>query len=232
MGYVYDGVFARYVRAPRRLVHRIPDTISFAEGAMIEPLACCVHAVNELTTIKPADVVVVTGPGTIGLLSMQLAKAAGGFVIAAGTRADSSRLQMAIQMGADRTVNVEEESLVDVVAGLSDGRGADVFLECSGAAPAARSALAVTRRGGRYTQIGIFDREFPFDVAQIVYREMTVQGSVGSRRTSWVTTTKLLSSGLVNVAPLVKTTYPLARWEEAFEVFESKSALKVILIPE
>ncbi len=232
MGYVYDGVFASYVRAPRRLVHRIPDNITFQEGAMIEPLACCVHAINELTPIRPTEVVVVSGPGSIGVLCMQLAKAAGGYVVVTGTRADAGRLEMARQMGADRTVNVEDESLTDVVAGLTEGRGADVFLECSGAAAAARSALAVTRRGGRHTQIGLFDREFPFDVAQIVYREMTVQGSIGSRRTSWPTTIKLLGSGLVNVAPLVKTVYPLAQWEEAFQVFETKSAIKVVLIPE
>jgi L-iditol 2-dehydrogenase len=232
MGYVHNGCFARYMAVPARIVHRLPDNVGFREASMVEPLACCVHAIHDLTPILPAEVVVVSGPGSIGLLCVQLAKAAGAFVIVAGTAADAYRLQMARTMGADLAVNIEEQPLVEVVEKMTDGRGADVYLECSGAPAAARAALAVTRRGGRYTQIGLFDREFPFDVAQIVYRELHVQGSVGSRRTSWVTTLKLLASGQVNVTPLVQTAYPLAQWEEAFGVFEKKSAIKVLLLPE
>jgi L-iditol 2-dehydrogenase len=177
-------------------------------------------------------VVVVSGPGSIGLLCVQLAKAAGGFVVAAGTGSDAHRLALARQMGADVTVNVEDESLADIVAALSDGRGADVYLECSGATAAARAALIATRRGGRYTQIGLFGSEFALDFGQIVYRELKVQGSIGSRRPSWVTALKLLSSGLVKVAPLVTTAYALAQWEDGFRAFEDKSAIKVILLPE
>ncbi len=231
IGYYYNGCFAEYILVPRRLVHRLPDNVSFRAGSMVEPLACCVHAVNELTPITPTEVVVVSGPGSIGLLCAQLAKAAGGYVVVAGTSSDGSRLALARELGADRTVNVEKESLADVVLALTDGRGADVYLECSGAPAAARAGLSVTRRGGRYTQIGLFSNEFSLDFGQIVYREIRVQGSIGSRRPTWITTLNLLHSGLVTVEPMLETAYPLDKWEQGFRMAESKSAIKVLFLP-
>jgi L-iditol 2-dehydrogenase len=232
IGYYYHGCFASQIKIPRRLVHRLPDNVSFHEGAIVEPMACCVHAVTEMTSIKPGDVVVVAGPGSIGLVCAQLAKASGAYVICTGTRSDSYRLAMARQLGADQTINIEDESLADAVNRLTDGRGADAYVECSGHPAAARTGLTVTRRGGQYTQVGIFENEFTLDFAQIIYRELTVQGSVGSRRPSWLTALNLLASGQVKVAPLASSVYPLAQWEEAFRIAEDKSALKVLLVPE
>lgn len=231
IGYYYNGCFADYVLVPRRLVHRLPDNVSFRAGSMVEPLACCVHAINELTPVTPTEVVVVAGPGSIGMLAMQLAKAAGGHVIMAGISADGERLALARQLGADQTVNVQTESLADIVNAQTDGRGADVYLECSGAPAAARTGLNVTRRGGRYTQIGLFSNEFTLDFGQIVYRELKVTGSIGSRRPSWITALKLLGTGRVNVDPLLNAAFPFERWEAAFGAAESKAVIKALFVP-
>ncbi|MCL5074490.1 MAG: zinc-binding dehydrogenase [Chloroflexi bacterium] len=232
IGYVYHGCFTKYCIVPRMRVHRLPENLSFHEGVMCEPLACCAHAVSELTVISPSETAVVAGPGSIGLLCMQIARAAGAFVVVSGVRADETRLSLAHRLGANVTVNVEDESLSEVLLRLTDGRGADVYLECSGSPAAARAGLEVTRKGGRYTQVGLASGAFPLDFAQVAYRELKVTGSIGSKWTSWITALNLLRSGQVQVAALVNTVYPLSKWEEAFRAFEDKSALKVLLIPE
>jgi L-iditol 2-dehydrogenase len=100
------GAFARYVLVPERNVHQLPPNVDELAGALTEPLACCVHAL-ERTRVEPGDAVVVSGPGTIGLLMAQVVKAAGGRVILLGTDADEARLRMGEKLGADFAVNVQ-----------------------------------------------------------------------------------------------------------------------------
>lgn len=231
VGYAVDGCFARYCVVYERQVHHLPDNVSFVAGALTEPLACCVHAVLELTTLSPGDVVAITGPGPIGLLCLQLVKAAGGFVILCGTSQDAERFGLARQLGADMTVNVEEEDALGVVKGLTAQQGADVFLECAGAPPAARFGLEATRRGGQYTQVGLFPGPFELSFDTIAYKELRVTGSLGQRWTSWQRALALLGQGQVNTEVLVSHTLPLTEWREAFRLFEAREGLKIVLDP-
>lgn len=229
MGYAVDGCFARYCVANEPQVHFLPDNVGFVAGALTEPLACCVHAVLELTTISAGDVVVITGPGSIGLLCLQLVKAGGGLAIMCGASQDTERLQLAQRFGADLTVNVETEDALALVRGLTDSQGADVFLECSGAPPAARLGLEITRRGGQYTQVGLFPGPFELDFDTIAYKELRVTGSLGQRRTSWTRSLALLGQGHVDTEALVTCTLPITQWREAFRLFEEKEGLKIVL---
>lgn len=85
IGYRKNGAFAKYVLVPEHCLHKLPDNVDFLSAALCEPLACCVHAVNELTTILAGDVVIISGSGQIGILSAQLAKCEGGTTILCGT---------------------------------------------------------------------------------------------------------------------------------------------------
>src|SRR5665811_183073 len=96
-------------------VRPLPEKVDFIAGAVTEPLACCVHALLEKASIKPSDLVVVTGPGAIGLLSTQVALACGATVVLFGTGVDAPRLEMAKQLGAHYTVNLEEQSVAALV---------------------------------------------------------------------------------------------------------------------
>lgn len=231
VGYAVDGCFARYCVVNERQVHLLPDNVDFVAGALTEPLACCVHAVLELSLITAGDMVVITGPGPVGLLCLQLVKAAGGFAVMCGTSQDAERLALARQFGADLTIDVQAENALGIISRLTDAQGADVFLECAGAPAAARLGLEATRRGGQYTQIGLFPSSFELKFDLIAYKELRVTGSLGQRWMSWQRALALMAQGQVDTRSLVSHVLPLAEWREAFRLFEEKQGLKILLEP-
>ena len=231
-GYVFDGCFAKYCVVDAKRLHRLPESVDFLSAALTEPLACCVHAVLELTTVSAGDVVAITGPGPIGLLCLQLAKAAGAYTILCGTNQDVERLQFARKLGADLAVNVQAEDALEAVKSRTDGEGADVVFECSGAPAGARLGLTLVRRRGQYTQVGLFGRPFELDFELIAYRELRVTGSLGQRYTAWKRSLALLERGQVNTKALVSHQFSLSQWREAFQAFEEKKGLKIVLLPE
>lgn len=231
LGYWYNGVFTRYTVVPAGRVHRIPQGVSDIAAAMTEPLACVCHAVFDLTEILPTDLVLVSGPGPIGLMAMQVARAHGARVMVSGVSADKERLALARALGAEYTVNVETEDLAAQVMEHTSGRGADVVLECSGNAHAINAALRVLKRRGRYTQIGMGAPTIPFYAEALNYKEPIVSGSLGSRKANWVQALDLLGRGKVRVEELANVRLPMERWEEAFERFRRKDGGKFILLP-
>ena len=134
-GYGVDGAFTNFVIARQALLHRLPDNVDFIAGALTEPLACAVHGVIHLTRVQAGDVVVVTGPGPIGLMVAQVAKAEGGCVILLGTSRDAARLKVARNLGLAGVMNLDEEDAVSFVRELTGGFGADVVFESAGAPP-------------------------------------------------------------------------------------------------
>jgi len=231
VGYSVDGCFAPYCVVHERQVHRLPEGVDLVAGALSEPLACCVHAVLELTSVTAGDMVVVAGPGPIGLICMQLARAAGATVVVAGTASDAERLSQARHLGAGLTVDLTSQDLAQIITDLTAGQGADVYFECSGSPASARQGLAITRRGGQYTQVGLFPRPFELAFDTIAYRELRVTGSLGQRSSSWRRGLALLGQGLVDTRSLVSHILPLDGWQEAFHLVESRQGLKVVLEP-
>ena len=231
LGYIYDGGFAPYCAVPARLIHPLPENVDFVAGALSEPLACCVHAIVELSGVQAGETVLIAGPGAIGLLSLQVARASGARVLICGTAADQERLALARELGAHETMVVETVDVVQRTQELTRGDGADLFIECSGAPAAARLGLEATRRCGRYLQIGLASRSFELDLAQVAYKELRVFGSLGQRWTAWERALSLLERGLVQTQPLVSDVMPISAWREAFDRFERKQAIKVVLQP-
>jgi L-iditol 2-dehydrogenase len=231
-----NGGFTQYVVVPARNIHRLPDGVGFDEGALTEPLACVVHAVCSTPTVAPGDVAVIAGPGAIGLLTLQVVKAAGAVAVVLGTRADAERLALARELGADHTVDVTAEGEDDAALALvqaitPEGLGADVVYECSGAGAAARHLLGLTRRRARYVQIGLFGAPIAWDLDQVCYRELTVTGSNASVPSAWVRALQLLGSGQVKTAPLITSVYPVTEWLAAFTGFEAKHGIKTLFRP-
>lgn len=231
LGYWHDGAFARYTVLPAGRLHRLPDSISFLEGAFTEPLACITHAVYELTHIVPGDLVLVSGPGSVGLATVQVAKAQGARVLVTGSQVDAERLQTARELGADWTLDVSRESLADKVAELTRGVGADVVLECSGAPQAVEAGLLAVRKRGQFTQIGLFGKPFSLDFERICFKEIKVTGSLGSRWASWEMALQLLADRKVDARKLISHVLPLTEWRHAFDMFERKEGRKLVLEP-
>lgn len=231
IGSKVDGGFARYVKVPARNLHALPEGVDETAGALTEPLACVVHGVLDPPTVQPGDVAVLAGPGAIGLLTLQVLRAAGATTVVLGTAADAERLALARDLGADATVDVEAEDPAARLAEVAPGGSADVVYECSGAGPAAATLLGLARRGGRYVQIGLFGAPVAWDLDQVCYRELTVTGSNATTPASWRRALRLLAGGAVDTAALVTHRFALEDWPEAFDVFERKEGVKLLFVP-
>lgn len=232
IGSAVNGGFTSYLVVPAKNVHQLPEHLSYEAGALTEPLACVVHGVLSTPTVRPGDLAVVAGPGAIGLLTLQVLKAAGATVVMLGTAADSARLKLAQHLGADYVLNVQQADANALIAEVSfEGLGADVVYECSGAGPAAAQLLQLVRRQGRYVQIGLFGKGIGWDMDQLCYKELTVTGSNASVPAAWIQALKLLDSKVVDTAALISDSYPVTEWQTAFERFESKDGVKLLLTP-
>lgn len=232
IGYWVNGAFAKYCVVPQERVHSLPSNVDFTSGALCEPLACCVHAIMELTDIHAGDLVAITGPGPIGLLSLQVAKAEGGKTIVMGVSKDAERLTLAKNLGAEWVINIQEEDPVETIRGLTGNLGADVVLECSGVPAAAKLGLDLIKKRGAYTQIGLFGKPIEIDFETIAYKELKVTGSFSQKWTCWRKALDLLSQKKVDVKPLVSHTLPISEWRKGFKIHEEKTGIKVILTPE
>lgn len=230
IGSAVDGGFTRYVQVPAHNIHLLPDGISDQEAALTEPLACVLNAV-ELGRIDPGDVVVIAGPGTIGLLTLQVALSAGAQVVVLGTSQDSQRLALAQSLGAIACINVQHQNAWETIAELTAGVGADVVIECSGAGAAASPLLQLARRGGRYMQIGLFGKAISWDMDEVCYRELTVTGSNASVPSAWERALRLMNHQQVRTQPLISDVRSIHDWQQAFADFERKVGFKILLTP-
>ena len=225
-----DGAFASYMLVPQHNVHLLPQGIDTVAGALTEPLACCVHAL-ERTRLEPGETAIVAGPGTIGLLMMQVVQAAGARVAVLGTNADRARLALARELGAHAALSVEGPGFNSHARETIGPLGADAVFECSGSPLSAQLLLHLVRHGGRYAQVGLFGRPVTWDLEQICFKELQVSGSFATVPSSWRKALALLASGQVQTRPLVSQQMPLEDWETAFKLFENRQGLKILLMP-
>ena len=230
MGYFHDGCFAPFVNAS--FVHRLPDGVSFEAGALTELLACCVHSVIEQAGVTAGDLVAVIGPGPVGLFSSLVAAAEGGCVVLCGTSRDRDRLRFAErELGLRHVLDVEAGNPAGRIAELGGGYGADVVIECSGAAAGIDLAMEAVRRRGKVSLMGLPGRRVEVDVEKIAYKELRVSGGLGQRRASWERALKLMAWRRIDNERLVSHELPLGEWRRGFEMMERREGLKLLLRP-
>ena len=223
------GAFAEYVVVPQHIVFRLPDALSFAHAAMVEPVSVAVHAVSR-TPIRLGDRAVVVGCGMIGLLAIQAAKAAGcGTVFAVDL--DETRLERAARLGADVTINAKDDVPATVIA-ATEGRGADVAFEAVGAAKPIATAIESLRKGGALTLIGNVTPKVDVDLQAIVTRELTLYGSCASSG-EYPQCLDLLGRGVIKVDELVTAVAPLEDGPKWFDRLYAREPglMKVLLQP-
>ncbi len=224
------GGFAQYVLVPAKNIHHLPENVDATAGALTEPLTCCVHAL-ERTYVEPGEVAVISGPGAIGLLMAQVVKAAGAKTVVLGTHSDTDRLNMAIELGVDLTINIENESAEQIINDLSNDYGADIVFECAGVGASAQGCLNLVRRRGRYMQVGLFGKPIQLDLEQVSYKELDLHGTFAHVPSAWRKALNLMATGQVQTRPLVTEILPITEWQEAFDGFERQDGLKVVLTP-
>ncbi|WP_080872966.1 zinc-binding dehydrogenase [Oceanobacillus timonensis] len=231
LGSQINGGFAKYLIAHEESLHHLPRELDDRSAAMTEPLACTYHAIQK-TGIREGDLVVVLGPGPIGLLAAQVAKSQDATVLIAGLTNDQVRLDKAQEVGIDYVINLQKENLKDKVNALTDGYGTDVLLECSGSIHAANQGLDLLRKKGHYAQIGIFsEAQVPFDMEKVIQKEIQVVGSRSQKSADWGPSIQLMKEGKVNAKSLVTHEYSINQWDTAYQAIKNGEAIKVLLTP-
>ncbi|WP_426181674.1 zinc-dependent alcohol dehydrogenase [Microbacterium sp. TWP3-1-2b2] len=219
IGSFRNGGFAEKMLIPVLNLHRLPDTPGDLDGVLSEPLACVAQCLLDPPVVQPGDQVLVTGPGAMGQLAAQVAKASGGVVTLAGLPADAERLAVAAVIGIETTTEAPV------------GDSFDVVIECSGSAQGSAGALYAARRGARYVQVGIFGRDvtLPFDT--VLYKEVTITSGFASTPTSWRTAMRLIEEGDVVLTPLITEQVPLNDFFEALDAAARGAGLKTVVVP-
>ncbi|MGB9868060.1 MAG: zinc-dependent alcohol dehydrogenase [Bacillota bacterium] len=226
-----DGAFAEFVKVPAVVLHKIPESVSFREAALTEPAAVAAHAVYCRVGVKPGDLVVVMGPGPIGLLCAQLAIIAGAKVLIAGRGSDERRLQVAEAMGAV-AINIEEADLQSAVSQLSRRGGADVVIEASGSAGAINEAIKIVRTCGRMGIVGIPTAGLlNINWSQYVYKSVDVYFAYSSNSDDWERVLFLMDRRKLCLDLLISHEFPLSDWKTAFELARSGKGIKILLSP-
>jgi L-iditol 2-dehydrogenase len=225
-----NGAFAKYMVVPAAKAFHIPEGVSMDVAVIAEPLACAVRSVVEHTIIKAGDYVMITGPGSIGNFAMQLAKMNGGFVIMVGLEKDKERLALAAQMGAYATLYADDH-IESKIAELTEGRGVDVAIECSGSASGAKLCLESLKCLGRYTQTGLYGKEVQMDMDIFIYKGIQMWSGYSAERSSWERMIRLLKNHSIDVEPLLTNKLPLTEWRKGIALMENGEAYKVLLNP-
>ncbi len=220
------GAFAEYLVIPAMNAYHLPDNISDEVAAILDPLGNATHTTLSFDLV--GEDVVITGAGPIGIMAAAIARHVGARHVVV-TDVNDYRLDIAERMGASRAVNVSRESLRDVMAELGMAEGFDVGLEMSGAPEAFRDMLESMIHGGHIAMLGIPPGDSTIDWHQVIFKGLTLKGIYGREIfETWYKMTSMLQSGL-EISPILTHHFPVARFEEGFQVMRSGQSGKVVL---
>ncbi len=224
------GAFAEFVIVPQHIVHRLPESLSFSEAAMLEAVSVALHAVS-LSNIAPGQTALVLGAGMIGLLTLQALRVAGcSRVFVADV--DPSRLKLATDLGASAALLARGTELISQMSDLTHGRGVDVAWEAVGLNETVQTAIDCVRKGGAVTLVGNIESEVKLPLQKVVTRQIRLQGSCASAG-EFPQAIELVASGRIQVKPLITVIAPLEDGPRWFERLHSRepNLMKVVLTP-
>jgi alcohol dehydrogenase/L-iditol 2-dehydrogenase len=225
-GYGVNGAMTRYVRVPARCLHNVPAQLEFEQACLTEPSCVAYNALVENSRIKPGDRVIVIGPGTIGILCAAVAKLCGAEVAIVGLEADRHRLDIAKVYGCETIVGDAAEW-----AKKRDGLGADIVVDAAGVSATLKLAMQWVRPNGQITKVGWGPQPLGFSLDPMVQKNVTIQGSFSHNWPVWERVIALLSSGKLDVRPIIGGVWPITRWHEAFEKMHKGEVVKSVLKP-
>jgi len=227
-GHTAPGALAQYAVRPAVALHKVPDTVSDTAAALVNQGALTVHAARRARLSAGASVAVF-GPGLLGLLMLQVARASGATTVIVVGR--GPRLAIARDLGCTAVVDYSQGDPVAGVRAATGGRGADCVFDCSGNPDVVGQALRCTRRGGTVALLGLAGgatAELPVDL--VTLDELDVLG-IRSSPNAYPAMIALLASGAIRTEPLTTHIYPLADVATAFGALASREAIRPILTP-
>jgi len=238
IGYQFPGGFAEYILLNDTTVnygpvHKLPDNVSFNEGALAEPLGCALNAL-ELTPVKLNDVVVLLGAGPIGMMLCRVAKAMGAAKTVLVNRS-MPRLELAKKLGiADVYVCSSETNEVDAIFAQTGGLGADVIFTTSPSPQAQVSAINMAKNRARINFFGGLPKDkslVALDTNIIHYKELFITGAHGSMPIHHLRAIEMIASGVINVKQFITHNFALNDILRAFEAAEKHEGLRVVVNP-
>lgn len=235
--YGFDpGAFAEYSRVRTRNVQfdtiKLPDHISFEEGCLIEPLACCWRTIKR-TNLQPGDTVVVMGAGFAGLVGVEVAKILGAGLVIVSDFVDF-KLDKAKELGADVVINPGKEDVLEKIKEVNEGRKADIVLITPSSLPALKEGIRLAEKGGTITQFGPTgpDESFSMIPHDFFFQELTYSPSYSSSPIETKTVATFIFQGKIKVLPLITHHFKLDQIMEALELKKKATdSLKIIIHP-
>jgi L-iditol 2-dehydrogenase len=230
------GAYAEYIKVPSRMVlvnmQEVPPHVAFEEAAIVEPLACVLHGVEE-AGVKLGDSTAIIGAGPIGLLHLLTAKKMGVQKVMIIDLV-KERLDFAKKIGADAVINAGQENAAERVKELTRGYGADVVIEAIGLPATWEQALKLVRKGGTVLEFGGCPpgTEIRLNTEQLHYGETKVMGAFHTSPFHFRKALDLISSRTIDVRPLITRTMKLENIKDAFEILStSKTEIKIGILP-
>ncbi|MFN8524075.1 MAG: alcohol dehydrogenase catalytic domain-containing protein [Chloroflexota bacterium] len=223
-----DGGMAEQTVIGTNSLHTIPDGLSFEHASVVEPASVATHAVLERSGVRPGDLALVTGPGPIGLLTAQIARAAGAEVVVTGAEVDQEvRLVTAEALGF-KTINTARESVNEGLKRVVGRDRADLAIECAGTQGGFESAVQGVEKGGTIVIIALYSGAFPIDPSVAVRRELDLKASYIANWDDYERAIQFIADGTIDVGPLIRT-YPLSDAVLAMEHALAKNVMKAVL---
>lgn len=236
IGYEFDGGFAEYVLIPSVAIDsgsivKLPPHVSFSEGALIEPLACCIRGLKNAGT-GFNDMVLIVGAGPIGLMHLQLAKAVGARKVII-SEPITSRRETALKLGADLVVDPTAENLQEIVMKETSGLGMDVIVIAIGVPQIVNSTIKLCRKGGTVNLFAGFagTSECTIEVNTIHYGEITVNGSTAYKRQDYLDAAQMVIYQKINLKEIVTHTFKIEQFKQAYELCKKGDGLKIVIEP-
>ncbi|MDI6800678.1 MAG: zinc-dependent dehydrogenase [Thermodesulfovibrionales bacterium] len=227
------GGFSEYIRVPARNVKYgtflLPDSTSYEEAAMIEPLACVVLGQKQIE-IKKGQTLLIIGSGMSGLIYIQMAKLKGAMVIA--TDINEYRLNKALEFGADYVFNATEYS-AEKLKEINKGRLAERVIVCAGARQAIDNAIASVDRRGKILFFAVSEGDINIPAVRFWRDEITVTFSYGAAPEDIKTSIDMIRNSIIDIKKMISHTIPLSSIQQGFKIVsEAKKSLKVVIIPD
>lgn len=227
LGIHTHGGFAEYMIAPARNLHRLPEPLTWEEGTAADPLASAYHGLRMAGPLDGATVAVF-GTGAIGLYAIQLARHLGAWrILAVGRR--EAPLQQARELGADEGISTQREDPVEGIRARTEGRGADLVIEATGAPELFPKVIEAAAPGGRVLILGVFHEPTRIDAGLLVRKELQVWGSLCYTWDEYEYCLHLLAER--RIRPLISHVLPLQEMETALALLHRREALKVVIRP-
>ncbi|MCI0536576.1 MAG: zinc-binding dehydrogenase [Verrucomicrobiales bacterium] len=224
-GAAVDGAMTRFVRVPSRILHHVPENLPLEKAALSEPCSVAYNATVMNSNIQPGDRVVILGPGPIGILCAALARLRGAEAGVVGLERDRKRLQIAEGYGCTAIVGDPTDW-----ARARDGLGADGVIDATGFSGSLKTAMEIVRPAGWITKVGWGPQPLNHSLDPLVQKNVRLQGSFSHNWPIWERIIHLLSSGQLNIDPVIGGHWKLDCWKEAFETMHSGEIVKAVLV--